>query len=39
MLAILATLSQAFEAQPSERNVPNQQHRDFYKWLRYYLDF
>jgi hypothetical protein len=39
MLVVPASLSQAFEAQLKERNIPDQQHRDFQKWLRYYLDF
>ena len=39
MLAVPASLSQAFEAQLNQRNVPDQQRRDFHKWLRYYLDF
>lgn len=33
MLPVPASLSQAFESQL------NQQHRDFHKWLRFYLDF
>jgi hypothetical protein len=39
MLADPASLSQAFEAQLNQRNVPDQQRRDFHKWFRYYLDF
>lgn len=39
MLTVTASLSQAFEAQLGQRNVPDQQRRDFHKWLRFYLDF
>lgn len=39
MLAVPITLSQAFEAQLNQRNVPDHQRRDFHKWLRYYLNF
>lgn len=39
MLAVPASLNQAFEAQLNLRNVPDQQRRDFHKWLRFYLDF
>ncbi len=39
MLAVPLSLSQAFEAQLVQRNVPEQQRRDFQKWLRFYLDF
>lgn len=39
MLAVPLSLSQAFEAQLVQRNVPDQQRRDFQKWLRFYLDF
>jgi hypothetical protein len=39
MLTVTASLSQAFEAQLSQRNVPDQQRRDFHKWPRFYLDF
>ena len=39
MLAVPSSLSQAFEAQLNQRNVPDQQRRDFHKWLRYYQDF
>ena len=39
MLAIPAYLSQAFEVQTNQRNVPDQQRRNFHNWLQYYLDF
>ncbi|OAI24243.1 integron integrase [Methylomonas sp. BW4-1] len=39
MLAVPASLSQAFETQLHQRNVPEQQRRDFHKWFRFYLDF
>ena len=39
MLAVPLMLSQAFEAQLNQRNVPDQQRRDFHKWFRFYLDF
>jgi hypothetical protein len=39
MLTVTASLSQAFESQLSLRNIPDQQRRDFHKWLRFYLDF
>ena len=39
MLAVPASLSQAFEALLNQRNILDQQRRDFHKWLRYYLDF
>jgi hypothetical protein len=39
MLVVPLSLSQAFEAQLVQRNVPDQQHRDFQKWIRFYLDF
>jgi len=39
MLAVPASLSQTFEAQLNQHNVPDQQRRDFHKWLRYYLYF
>lgn len=39
MLAVPASLIQAFEAQLVQRNVPGQQRRDYQKWLRFYLDF
>jgi len=38
VLTVTAPLSQAFEAQLGQRNVPDQQRRDFHKWLRFYLD-
>jgi hypothetical protein len=39
MFTVTASLSQAFESQLSLRNIPDQQRRDFHKWLRFYLDF
>lgn len=39
MLAVPLSLSQAFDAQLVQRNVPAQQRRDFQKWFRFYLDF
>lgn len=39
MLTVPASLSQAFESQLSQRNIPDQQRHDFHKWLRFYLDF
>ncbi len=39
MLTVTASLSQAFEAQLGQRNVPDQQRCDFHKWFRFYLDF
>jgi hypothetical protein len=39
MLAVPLSLSQAFDAQLVQRNVPDQHRRDFQKWLRFYLDF
>jgi hypothetical protein len=39
MLTVTASLSQAFELQLSLHNIPDQQRRDFHKWLRFYLDF
>jgi integron integrase len=39
MLAVPVSLSQAFEAQLVQRNVPDRQRRDFQKWFRFYLDF
>ncbi|MDO9106715.1 MAG: integron integrase [Methylovulum sp.] len=39
MLAVPASLSQAFETQLNQRNVPDRQRRDFHKWFRFYLDF
>lgn len=39
MLAVPASLSQAFDTQLQQRNVPEQQRRDFHKWFRFYLDF
>ncbi|MGR8932316.1 MAG: integron integrase [Gammaproteobacteria bacterium] len=39
MLVVSASISQAFEAQLNQRNVPDRQRRDFHKWLRFYLDF
>ena len=39
MLVVPASLSQAFEAQLNQRNVPDRQRHDFHKWLRFYLDF
>jgi len=39
MLAVPVSLSQAFEAQLVQRNVPQQERRDFQKWFRFYLDF
>ena len=39
MLATPAYLSQAFEVQTNQRNVPDQQRRNFHNWLQYYLDF
>ena len=39
MLAVPASLSQAFETKLNQRNVPDQQRRYFYKWFRFYLDF
>jgi len=39
MLPVPASLSQSFESQLSQRNIPDQQRRDFHKWLRFYLDF
>ena len=39
MLVVPASLSQAFETQLNQRNVPDQQRRDFHKWFRFYLDF
>lgn len=38
-LTVPASLSQTFESQLSLRNIPDQQRRNFHKWLRYYLDF
>ena len=38
MLVVPASLSQAFETQLNQRNVPDQQRRDFHKWFRFYLD-
>ncbi|MBS3952378.1 MAG: hypothetical protein KGZ88_05460 [Methylomicrobium sp.] len=39
MLIVTASLGQTFEAQFSQRNVPDPQRRNFHKWLRFYLDF
>lgn len=39
MLAVPVSLSQAFETQLDQRNIPDQQRRDFHKWFRFYLDF
>jgi hypothetical protein len=39
MLAVPPSLSKAFEAQLNQRNVPDRQCRNCYKWLRFYLDF
>lgn len=39
MLAVPVSLSQAFDAQLVQRNVPDRQRRDFQKWFRFYLDF
>lgn len=39
MLTVPASLSQTFESQLSLRNIPDQQRRNFHKWLRFYLDF
>jgi hypothetical protein len=39
MLSVPLPLSLAFEAQLVQRNVPDQQRRDFQKWFRFYLDF
>jgi hypothetical protein len=39
MLTVPESLSQTFEAQLSLRKMPDQQRRDFHKWLRFYLDF
>jgi len=39
MLTVTPSLSQAFESQLSLRNIPDQQRRDFHKWLRFYLDY
>ncbi|WP_426992638.1 hypothetical protein [Methylomonas sp. CM2] len=39
MLAVLASVSQAFEAQLDQRNVPDQQHHAFRIWFWFYLDF
>jgi hypothetical protein len=39
MLTVTASLSQAFEAQLGQRNVPDQQHRKFQQWLKFYLEF
>lgn len=33
MLTVPASHSQAFEEQLNQRNVPEQRHRDFHKWL------
>jgi integron integrase len=39
MLPVPTSLSQTFESQLSQRNLPEQQRREFHKWLRFYLDF
>jgi hypothetical protein len=39
MLTVPASLSQAFEAQLSPRNMPDGQRRDFHNWPRFYPDF
>jgi hypothetical protein len=39
MITVPAPLSQAFEAQLSQRNIPDQQHREFHKWLKFCLEF
>lgn len=39
MLSVPLSHSQAFESQLVQRNVPDQQRRDFQKWFRFYLDF
>jgi len=39
MLTVTASLNHAFESQLSLRNIPDQQRRDFNKWLWFYLDF
>jgi hypothetical protein len=39
MLTVTASHNQAFEALLGQRNVPDQERRDFHKWLWYYLDF
>jgi hypothetical protein len=39
MLTVPASLTQAFDSQLSQRNIPNHQRRDFHKWLRFYLDY
>ncbi|TCV76916.1 hypothetical protein EDE11_13137 [Methylomonas methanica] len=39
MLTVTSSLTQAFESKLSLRNIPDQQHHDFHKWLRFYLDF
>jgi len=39
MLKVPASLSGAFETQLGQRKIPDQQRRDFHKWLRFYMDF
>jgi hypothetical protein len=39
MLSAPASISQAFEAPLNQRNLPDQQRRDFHKWFKFYLDF
>ncbi|WP_157197821.1 MULTISPECIES: hypothetical protein [Methylomonas] len=39
MFAVPASVSQAFEAQLDQRNVPDQHRRHFRKWFRFYPDF
>jgi integron integrase len=39
MLTVPASLTQAFDSQLFQRNIPNHQRRDFHKWLRFYLDY
>jgi len=38
-LTVPASLSQSFEAQLNQHNVPYQQRRDCHKWFRFYLDY
>jgi len=39
MLKVPASLSGEFETQLGQRKIPDQQRRDFHKWLRFYIDF
>jgi hypothetical protein len=39
MLSVPVPLIQAFEMQLNQCHVPDFQHRDYHKWLRFYLDF